>query len=143
VTYRFTAPDGSHLETTVAGEAQDYGDKATPKAMSVAFRTALLQALALPTDEPDPDTATYETSSIGQSPPDRAERRPRATREQVTRIVALFDAAGVTDRTERLATTSRLAGRKLASANELTPTEASRVIDALEAAPTTAGGQQA
>lgn len=58
--YVFYAPDGSHLETSVAGEAWDSGDKACPKAMSVAFRTALLQALCLPTDEPDPDATTYE-----------------------------------------------------------------------------------
>lgn len=60
VAYVFYADDGSHIETSVAGEAWDSGDKACPKAMSVAFRTALLQALCLPTDEPDPDTQTYE-----------------------------------------------------------------------------------
>jgi hypothetical protein len=38
----------------------DSGDKATAKAMSVAMRTALLQALCLPTDEPDPDATSYE-----------------------------------------------------------------------------------
>lgn len=32
----------------------------TPKAMSVAFRTALLQTFALPTDEVDPDAHSYE-----------------------------------------------------------------------------------
>ena len=58
--YTFTAADGSSLSCSVLGEAMDSGDKATPKAMSVAFRTALLQALALPTDEPDPDASTYE-----------------------------------------------------------------------------------
>jgi hypothetical protein len=30
--------------------------------MSVAFRTALLQTLSLPTDEPDPDSQSYERS---------------------------------------------------------------------------------
>lgn len=60
VAYHFFAPDGSSVTATVAGEAWDHGDKATPKAMSVAFRTALLQALTLPTDEPDPDSETYE-----------------------------------------------------------------------------------
>ncbi len=40
----------------------DGGDKATAKAMSVAFRIALLQALALPTSEPDPDSSSYERS---------------------------------------------------------------------------------
>jgi hypothetical protein len=60
VKYTFTAEDGSSLTATVPGEAMDSGDKATAKAMSVAFRTALLQALALPTDEPDPDSQSYE-----------------------------------------------------------------------------------
>lgn len=45
---------------SVAAEAFDSGDKATAKAMSVAFRTFLLQLLALPTDEPDPDSFSYE-----------------------------------------------------------------------------------
>ncbi len=60
VEYTFWAADGSHIVCSAAGEAFDAGDKATPKAMSIAFRTALLQALCLPTDEPDPDAATYE-----------------------------------------------------------------------------------
>jgi hypothetical protein len=41
----------------------DAGDKATAKAMSVAFRTALLQSLSLPTDDVDPDAHSYERSS--------------------------------------------------------------------------------
>ena len=60
VTYRFYGPEGDSVAATVAGEAMDSGDKATAKAMSVAFRTALLQALTLPTDEPDPDQDSYE-----------------------------------------------------------------------------------
>ena len=62
VAYAFHAEDGSSITCSAAGEAFDSGDKATPKAMSVAFRTALLQALCLPTDDPDPDHATYERS---------------------------------------------------------------------------------
>lgn len=59
-TYRFWGPAGDHLDIQTAGEAMDMGDKSCPKAMSVAFRTALLQALCLPTDEADPDHDTYE-----------------------------------------------------------------------------------
>lgn len=68
VDYMFYAIDGSSIVTTVAGEAWDNGDKAAPKAMSVAFRTALLQALALPTDEPDPDSHTYERAEKDWGP---------------------------------------------------------------------------
>jgi len=63
VEYVFYAGDGSSISCTTAGEAMDQGDKATAKAMSVAFRIALLQALALPTSEPDPDASSYERSS--------------------------------------------------------------------------------
>jgi hypothetical protein len=63
VTYTFIGPNADAIKTTVVGEAMDSGDKATAKAMSVAFRTALLQALCLPTDEPDPDASSYERSS--------------------------------------------------------------------------------
>ncbi|MFE3452443.1 ERF family protein [Nonomuraea sp. NPDC059194] len=63
VTYRFYGPDGTHLDCRVPGEAMDSGDKAMSKAMSVAFRTALIQALCLPTDDPDPDGITYERSA--------------------------------------------------------------------------------
>lgn len=63
VTYTFHGPAGDAFPAQAPGEAFDAGDKATPKAMSVAFRTALLQALALPTDEPDPDSTVYERGS--------------------------------------------------------------------------------
>jgi hypothetical protein len=63
VTYTFVGSSGDSIKATVVGEAMDSGDKATAKAMSVAFRTALLQSLSLPTDEPDPDSSSYERSS--------------------------------------------------------------------------------
>ncbi len=59
VTFEFSYAD-ERLEVQVLGEAIDSGDKSGAKAMSVAFRTALLQALTLPTDEADPDSETYE-----------------------------------------------------------------------------------
>lgn len=58
--YVFTGPDGSTFTAKVPGEAFDSGDKATSKAMSVAFRTALLQTFVLPTDDTDPDADSYE-----------------------------------------------------------------------------------
>lgn len=63
VSYTITGPDGDTMIGAAAGEASDAGDKATPKAMSVAYRTFLLQALCLPTDEPDPDAETYERAA--------------------------------------------------------------------------------
>lgn len=63
VEFTFVGPDGSTLTCSALGEASDAGDKATPKAHSVAFRTALLQALCIPTDEPDPDASSHERAA--------------------------------------------------------------------------------
>lgn len=63
VEFTFYGPEGDSLVAVTAGEAFDSGDKATAKAHSVALRTALLQTLCLPTDEPDPDSHTYERAA--------------------------------------------------------------------------------
>lgn len=63
VEYRFIGPEGDELACSAVGEAADSGDKATPKAMSVAFRTALLIALCIPTDQPDPDEHQVERAA--------------------------------------------------------------------------------
>lgn len=69
VRYTFIGPAGDKVEVTVPGESMDNGDKGTAKAMSVAYRIALLQALCIPTDEPDPDEGTYERSYAPPPPP--------------------------------------------------------------------------
>lgn len=68
VRYVFIGPEGDNAYCDVVGEAMDSGDKAVAKAMSVAFRIALLQSLALPTDEPDPDASSYERAPVEVKP---------------------------------------------------------------------------
>lgn len=77
VTYRFHGPAGDCLDVMVPGESLDTGDKGTAKAMSVAYRIALLQALSLPTGERDPDHDAYErvTPEQTESKPDANELR--------------------------------------------------------------------
>lgn len=70
VQYRFYGPAGDFVDAVVPAEAMDSGDKATAKAMSVALRTCLLQTLALPTNEPDPDQAIYERAAAPPPPSD-------------------------------------------------------------------------
>ena len=60
VEYTLYGPEGDHITGNVSAESFDSGDKGTAKAMSVAYRTFLLQALCLPTDDPDPDHDTYQ-----------------------------------------------------------------------------------
>lgn len=64
ISFSIVGTEGEPVTGVVAAEAMDTGDKATAKAMSVGLRTFLLQLLALPTDEPDPDTFSYE---LGQA----------------------------------------------------------------------------
>jgi hypothetical protein len=55
VKYTFMAEDGTSRSTIVPGESLDTSDKGTAKAMSVAYRIALIQIFALPTQEPTTD----------------------------------------------------------------------------------------
>lgn len=63
VVYHFVSTeDGSKHAVKVFGEAMDWGDKATNKAMSIAYKYALFQAFAIPTEATDPDAAAYEAA---------------------------------------------------------------------------------
>ena len=63
VEYAVHGPGGDSFPGAALGAAADSGDKAIPKAMSVAFRTFLLQSLCIPTDEPDPDAESHERAA--------------------------------------------------------------------------------
>ena len=91
VTYTFHGPAGDSLACTVIGESMDTGDKAGAKAMSVAFRTALLQALCLPTDDPDPDLDSYDRAKPAKKKTAKPDA-PLATAGQVSGLVDQFAA---------------------------------------------------
>lgn len=54
----FSTIDGSNLICSVPGEAMDSGDKATNKALSIAYKYMAFQLFAIPIDE-DPDATTH------------------------------------------------------------------------------------
>ena len=58
--YTFYGPNGDSISAVTEGESLDSGDKGTAKAQTVAWRVAMIQEFALPTDEPDPDSFSYE-----------------------------------------------------------------------------------
>ena len=60
----YSTVDGSHVVCTVPGEAMDSGDKATNKALSIAYKYMAFQLFAIPIDE-DPDRHTHE---VGKAP---------------------------------------------------------------------------
>jgi hypothetical protein len=59
-TFRFFAEDGSFVDTTADGEAIDYGDKASNKAYSVAYREAMFKMFVIPFQNEDIEEASHE-----------------------------------------------------------------------------------
>lgn len=88
VTFRFYGPAGDHIEAQTIGEASDAGDKSVSKAHSVAYRTLLLQALCIPTDEPDPDASTHERGGRPEAKPE-----PKFDEDQHNSYMLAIDAA--------------------------------------------------
>lgn len=111
VTYTFrTAGDPDGVTATVFAEAADSADKAGAKAMTVAFRTVLLQVLALPPADSDEVTAAMSR-----------------------KLMTLFGAAGYgKDREGRLGFASAVVGREIESTKDMTASEWAQVVAALE-----------
>jgi hypothetical protein len=78
--------EGEPIVGDVAAEAFDSGDKATAKAMSVALRTFLIQLLALPTDEPDPDASSYELAPNKKAEPKATEPTESALKQEIAKF---------------------------------------------------------
>ena len=61
IRYTFFAEDGSSVAAVVIGEGMDSGDKATNKAMAIAYKYACFQVFCIPTEEMvDPDSECSE-----------------------------------------------------------------------------------
>lgn len=102
VKYSWHGTDGGEpISGVVSSEANDFADKATAKAWSVALRTFLLQTLLLPTDDPDPDQSYIE----GAAP-----RKQRQTQETVAAAVNAISAAADADALDKLVDLARTRG---------------------------------
>lgn len=61
--FKFYAEDGSSIEAVTIGEGMDSGDKATNKAMAIAFKYACFQVFCIPTEEMrDPDAECHDVA---------------------------------------------------------------------------------
>ena len=86
IKFTFYAEDGSSIEAITVGEGMDSGDKATNKAMAIAFKYACFQVFCIPTEEmKDPDGETPE-------PVAPAPQFTPATAEQLHKINRFVDA---------------------------------------------------
>ena len=61
VEYNFYDESGESISVTVVGEGLDGGDKATSKALSIAYKYAMFQTFCIPTED-DPDKDVYEAA---------------------------------------------------------------------------------
>ena len=67
IQFNFYAEDGSTVESIIVGEGLDTGDKATNKAMAIAYKYACFQVFCIPTEEmADPDGESIEQESGNQ-----------------------------------------------------------------------------
>lgn len=98
VRYTFYAKDGSSVQCVVIGEGMDSGDKATNKAMSIAFKYACFQVFCIPTEEmkeiptkmDDPDE-----ESAPQSEPVERNNKLTAVQMKAKRVKRLlYDISG-------------------------------------------------
>ena len=89
VKFTMYAPDGSNVSCVVIGEGMDSGDKASNKAMSVAFKYACFEMFCIPTEEMiDPDAEVHEVApKYRQTPapaPARQDNPPNVTQSAKT-----------------------------------------------------------
>jgi len=96
VKYTIYADDGSSVTAVIVGEGMDSGDKATNKAMSVAFKYACFQVFCIPTEEMnDPDSESPEiAASVKTTPkttlPSQSTKGANMTPQQAGAIVLNF-----------------------------------------------------
>ena len=86
IKFTFYAEDGSNVESVIIGEGLDTGDKATNKAMAIAYKYACFQVFCIPTEDmvdPDaerPEIEDSDTKISGKTkekPPKQKTEKPR------------------------------------------------------------------
>lgn len=142
MTYEFCHADGSSVKAVTVGQAMDSGDKATNKAMAIAHKYAILQAFCIPTEDmEDPDAVAEQLAPKQQQRQQYQQQHTQQTQNaqqpcmsdaQRRAMMAYFGQLGITDKEPRIAYAQKVVGRSISSCNELTPQEASKVIDSLK-----------
>lgn len=127
VKYTFYDKDGSSVEAVVIGEGMDSGDKATNKAMSVAFKYACFQVFCIPTEEMvDPDAECHDVAPKNSKPQDNGVDTPNesqgATKASEKQIAYIKEIVKDID--------GMLKYYKIDKIEDLTKTQASAIIAA-------------
>lgn len=91
IKYTFYAEDGTSIQAVVIGEAFDSGDKATNKAMSVAFKYACFQVFCIPTEEmKDPD-AEVHTLQVDKKEDKQQQANSQETKVNRKDLIRMFE----------------------------------------------------
>lgn len=104
-----SAKDGSKHTAVVEGEAMDSGDKATNKAMSIAYKYMAILTFCIPTEgEHDPDEYSHEVSQQEKAkdyspkvPQSEKNTERMITEAQLKRFVAIAGRNGWTEQQQR------------------------------------------
>ena len=136
VRFTFYAEDGSSVHCVTVGEAMDSGDKALPKAQSIAMKYAMFQTFCIPTEEmPDPDAETDHLAPKNGSAQQRAkakrENSSPMTPEQSKALMAYLTKRHGDNREAYLSELSQFFGRPLSSSRELTKADVSEFLNVI------------
>lgn len=111
IKFTFYAEDGSFVEAVIFGEGLDTGDKATNKAMAVAYKYACFQVFCIPTEEmadPDAESLEMDTDNKKESKPVSKEEKinhesddgqHKITQAMLNTIRAEQERTGINDKT--------------------------------------------
>lgn len=92
VKYDICAEDGSRVTSIIYGEGMDMGDKATNKAMAIAYKYLCFQVFCIPTEEmSDPDGESLEEKI--RTPKKQLEKKQEKPKEQPATTEAANDEA--------------------------------------------------
>lgn len=92
VRYVVHGPAGDSVDVVAVGEGIDNGDKGTGKAMSYAYKSAITQLLALPTDDPAMDVEHNPAPSEARTPIRAQRKRPKVDDDDPDRREAMREA---------------------------------------------------
>lgn len=95
VRFTFTAADGSTTRAEAWGEGQDSGDKATGKAHSMAYKSAMLQVFSIPTEPGEVDDADHDTTPAAPRAREAApapQERPSAPPQRPAHLGTFYEA---------------------------------------------------
>jgi hypothetical protein len=101
INHKFYAEDGTFIESTTIGEAMDSGDKASNKAMAIAYKYACFQVFCIPTeDDKDPDGHSHNVKPQALPQPPKPTSSSKISQEQVKRLYTI--AEGKTDKAKEV-----------------------------------------